>query len=832
MKDDTAVSEIIAVVMLIAIFAVAVGIVGVFILSNPPGDAAPAMLAHVEEGENGSVYLYHDGGDPLEWGHFSILVNGTETAKLRLLNTSGGVSDASDWTTWGTGQALVIPNTSPMAEIMIVADSVDRRGGSWLIFENGTAPTGTPTPVTTTVPTTTITTVPTTSATPTSGPGPSDVTANFTAAPLDGTAPLQVNFTDTSTGSPTSWSWDFGDNATSTEQNPTHTYTAAGTYTVSLTAAKTGSSDTETKTGYITVVNPTVVAGIWPMDEGTGSIVHDTSGNGNNGTITGATWISCSDRGYLVFDGTGDTVTIPNSETLSFTDAVSFEAWAYPTSHTTAKVVEKRDWDGHGIDLDVWRGWQGGVTTTTSSKTPLDWGEGPPDLNRWYYIALTYDGANLRLYVDGEEKSSVPLTGALKTNTAPIFIGSDKNTQKWFNGSIANVAVYGSALSPEEVRAHYAAFGPAGCPPEPDFTADVLSGEAPLAVTFTDLSTRHPITWLWDFGDNATSTEQNPTTHTYNASGTYTVSLTATNIFGSRTRTQTAYITVNESFIDYIIDENVFVYGNVLDFQGNTVTGPGATVIITGGLDTADLNGGASVAVSDISIDGDVTLDGGSAGLGSAIEPGNISINGDLTLGSGQRHIYGDVYVAGNFSLKDARIHGNVYVDGDLTLDWTPWLADDARIYYTGTFTHPAYMDPALLSKCIQQTTVPGLDMPDLEIPPAKSADWYAARGYVSGGALTSNMKVYADSYSSTSWRPDATNVVIIARTGDITITRMGGSGVTGIFFAPNGKVTFNGGSLEGVVIARDGFFVTSGGTTVTFKNIEEYISNPDDYPF
>jgi len=44
--------------------------------------------------------------------------------------------------------------------------------------------------------------------------------------------------------------------------------------------------------------------------------------------------------------------------------------------------------------------------------------------------------------------------------------------------------------------------------------------------------------------------------------------------------------------------------------------------------------------------------------------------------------------------------------------------------------------------------------------------------------------------------------------------------------------VTFNGDSLEGVVIARDGFFVTSGGTAVTFRNIEEYISDPDDYPF
>ncbi|MDV2482696.1 type IV pilin [Methanoculleus sp. Wushi-C6] len=287
-----------------------------------------------------------------------------------------------------------------------------------------------------------------------------------------------------------------------------------------------------------------------------------------------------------------------------------------------------------------------------------------------------------------------------------------------------------------------------------------------------------------------------------------------------------------ESFIDFVIDENVFVYGNVLRFSGDSVYGPGATVIITGGLDTADTNLGASIAVSDIYFDGDVALNHGSAGLGSTEEPGSIYVNGNLELWSGAREIYGDVYVNGNFRLKDARIHGNVYVDGDLTLGWTPWIADDARIYYTGGITTPDYYNAGILAKCIHRATVPGFKMPDKDLPAVKSADWYAARGYVSGGALTSNMKVFADSYTSTSWRPTATNVVIIARTGDITITGMGGSGVTGVFFAPNGKVTFNGEFFEGVVIARDGFFVTSGGTDVTFRNIEEYISNPNDYPF
>jgi hypothetical protein len=299
---------------------------------------------------------------------------------------------------------------------------------------------------------------------------------------------------------------------------------------------------------------------------------------------------------------------------------------------------------------------------------------------------------------------------------------------------------------------------------------------------------------------------------------------------GMYTPTKIGGITGNLSFVDYTIEENVFVYGNQLSFTGDYVSGPGATVVITGDLTTSDLNGGTSIDVTTIYINGNVNLDGGSAGLGSASVPGAIYVNGDLTLWNGARDIYGDVYVAGNFNLKDAHIHGNVYVNGDLTLGWTPTL--DGNIYYTGTLTAPPYYDTGILSKCIHQATVPGFTMPDQAIPPVKSSDWYTARGYVSGGALTSNLKIFADSYSSTSNLPTANNVIIVARNGDITLTGLGGSGVTGVLFAPNGKVTFEGGFFEGLVIARDGFDVTSGGTLVTFKNLDVYISDPNDYPF
>ena len=77
--------------------------------------------------------------------------------------------------------------------------------------------------------------------------------ADFSATPTSGTEDLAVAFTDLSSNTPTSWAWTFGDGGTSTAQNPSHNYTTPGTYTVALVATNAAGSDTETKTGYITI---------------------------------------------------------------------------------------------------------------------------------------------------------------------------------------------------------------------------------------------------------------------------------------------------------------------------------------------------------------------------------------------------------------------------------------------------------------------------------------------------------------------------------------------------------------------------------------------------
>jgi PKD repeat protein len=81
-----------------------------------------------------------------------------------------------------------------------------------------------------------------------SGPAGPAPTASFTAMPTTGSVPLAVDFTDTSTGGPTSWAWTFGDGGTSTAQSPSHTYTSTGTFTASLTATNGQGSTSTTRT--------------------------------------------------------------------------------------------------------------------------------------------------------------------------------------------------------------------------------------------------------------------------------------------------------------------------------------------------------------------------------------------------------------------------------------------------------------------------------------------------------------------------------------------------------------------------------------------------------
>ena len=109
--------------------------------------------------------------------------------------------------------------------------------------------------------------------------------------------------------------------------------------------------------------------------------------------------------------------------------------------------------------------------------------------------------------------------------------------------------------------------------PVANFTSNVTNGTAPLSVQINDTSTGNPTSWNWDFGDNATSTDQNAT-HTYTKSGTYNVTLNASNDDGNSTLTQTNYIKV--------LSNDVYVSPTGSDTTGDGTSGNPYDTIQTG----------------------------------------------------------------------------------------------------------------------------------------------------------------------------------------------------------------------------------------------------------
>ncbi|MEN6518632.1 MAG: NosD domain-containing protein [Methanospirillum sp.] len=154
--------------------------------------------------------------------------------------------------------------------------------------------------------------------------------AGFTAVPTTGTAPLWVQFTDTSSGSPTLWSWSFGDGYTSTLRSPSHTYASAGTYTVSLTVWNAaGQSDTETKSGLITAnpPPPPAITSVSPNTGTQGSTVAVTNLAGT-GFQSGAT-VKLRRAGYSDLVGTNVVLISPTKITCQFTlpSTAAMGAW-------------------------------------------------------------------------------------------------------------------------------------------------------------------------------------------------------------------------------------------------------------------------------------------------------------------------------------------------------------------------------------------------------------------------------------------------------------------------------------------------------------------------
>ncbi len=112
--------------------------------------------------------------------------------------------------------------------------------------------------------------------------------ASFTASPTNGVAPLNVTFTDTSSGPPTSWAWTFGDGGTSTSQNPTYAYTTPGIYTATLIASN--ALGWSTNSLVITALVPPPVASFTPSSTSGVAPFGVTFTDTSSGSVTGWAW--------------------------------------------------------------------------------------------------------------------------------------------------------------------------------------------------------------------------------------------------------------------------------------------------------------------------------------------------------------------------------------------------------------------------------------------------------------------------------------------------------------------------------------------------------------
>lgn len=326
--------------------------------------------------------------------------------------------------------------------------------------------------------------------------------ADFTGAPLSGSAPLTVTFTDASSGNIGSYLWDFGDGITSTLPSPVHVYTASGVYTVTLTVTGPGGSDSLTRPGYVTVADLPPVAGFFGVPLSGTVPFTVTFTDTSTGVITD----------YLWHFGDGITSTVPNPAHF----------------YTSAGLYS--------------------VSLTVSGPGGSD------TLTRTNYITVN------------PQPPTPDFTGAPRAGNAPLTVTftdlTDQDIFSWlweFGDGITSTVQHPvhTYTATGVYTVSLTVTGPGGSgtltrpgyitvtvpPPVADFQAEPVAGPPPLSVTFTDLSSGQIDSYLWDFGDGASSTAVDPT-HIYTATGVYTVSLTVTGPGGGDVRVRSEYIAV------------------------------------------------------------------------------------------------------------------------------------------------------------------------------------------------------------------------------------------------------------------------------------------------
>jgi hypothetical protein len=195
---------------------------------------------------------------------------------------------------------------------------------------------------------------------------------------------------------------------------------------------------------------------------GSGTVWNDLSGRGNDGTLLNGVGYSSDNKGAMVFDGINDYVDCGNPDSLSSiggTTNITASSWVYYTAYGgggqsySVITVKGNPWTWLLENLSNkfrFRITAGGFDANVADpSTHL--------LNIWYNVAGTYDGINMKLYVNGVLINSKAQTGTLATNSATAKIGTFQGANYNFTGKISNTLIYNRALTESEIQQNYLA---------------------------------------------------------------------------------------------------------------------------------------------------------------------------------------------------------------------------------------------------------------------------------------------------------------------------------------------------------------------------------------
>jgi hypothetical protein len=203
----------------------------------------------------------------------------------------------------------------------------------------------------------------------------------------------------------------------------------------------------------------------WDLNENTGITANDVSGNGHTGTISSAGWVSGESGSALDFPGGAhvDVGKLDITGGTGFTAAmwVNVDAFTVSDARIISKSTSSAEQDHYWM-LSTYSGSKlrfrikaGGATSTLVASS------GTMDTDKWYHAAVTYDGAAMKIYLDGAEVGSMGKTGTVGVNPAvSAWIGNNPgNPSQGFNGIIDEVRLYNRALSPSEIDQLYSGSG-------------------------------------------------------------------------------------------------------------------------------------------------------------------------------------------------------------------------------------------------------------------------------------------------------------------------------------------------------------------------------------